>query len=373
MLVIYLKPTNFCNVDCSHCYLPKETRSNRLKMSDDTLIQVASMAKRMMQAERHPGVHFIWHGGEPLVLSPEYFRDAYAVLQQAMGDTPFTSSLQSSLIPYSERWAEVIHDLFESQVGSSIDFSQRTIRNDSQAYLDLWVSKVALARSHGIKVTPSMVPTTAQVDRAKEIMEWFEEHRFSDFNIERFSRYGGVTIDWPSNVAHSGFLIGLFDQVWERISQGKTAPMINVMVAGIRGVLLDLPGERWGTQCQRSFVVVEPDGSLNSCPDRTQHETPFSNASDGADAFMASPARREWIRIAAVTHQKPHCSECEFNRFCRSGCPVTPNGPPDGEQECSGYKRFLLHVQDVARRSDENESILLRYCQGEFRPRGDNE
>ena len=369
MLTVYLKATNFCNVGCSHCYLPEETRENKLAMSGRTIFKTAELVKGMMQLEGHDRVHFIWHGGEPLSLSPGYFEHAAADLSEAMGDVAYTSSLQTSLIPYTERWSDIIHKHFESQVGSSIDFSQRTVKNSAEAYLELWMSKVKLARSHGIKVTPSMVPTTSQVDQAESILQWFEESGFQDFNVERYSRFGGETIDWPSNAEHTRFLIGLFEGVWSRISAGKKAPMINVVNAAIQGVLLGRSGDRWGTQCQREFVVVEPDGSLNTCPDRTQHEAAFSNVSQGAEAFVASEQRRNWIRVMSLDHKKPHCGACEFNDFCRSGCPVTPNGPDDGQTECSGYKGYLSHILERVKQSKGNEQILLDYCRGEYRRR----
>lgn len=363
MLSIYLKPTNYCNIGCDHCYLPIETREDKHIMSQDTLLAVATMARDMAQREGHDGVHFIWHGGEPLVLSPHYFIKAQAPLREGLGDMPFTQSLQTSLIPYRDEWSSVIMDLFDGHIGSSVDFTQRQVKSSPEAYLDLWMGKVKQARSHGHFVLPGMVPTRHEVDNAVPIYQWFADNGFLAFNVDRYSKVHGVDISWPHNHEHSRFLRGLFDAVVSDLLNRGQALAINVVIAGINAILFDQPGDRWGTRCQREFIVVEPDGSLNSCPDRARHEPPFSNANAGAEAFIASDLRRNWIRVNDVTHREHHCHTCEFRSFCRSGCPVTPNGPHHGERECSGYKGFLLHVQQFFNDNPDHRQLLVEYGQ----------
>lgn len=361
MLSIYLKPTNYCNVGCDHCYLPEETRADKHTMSAQTLHATARLAKELAVREGHDEVHFIWHGGEPLVLSPEYYFKAQSVLKDALGDFKYSQSLQTSLIPYREEWSRLVAEVFNYHIGSSVDFSQRKVKSSSTAYLDLWMDKVNLARSHGHFVHPGMVPTRFEIPRSKEIYQWFVDNGFKAFNVERYSKFGGKLIDWPSNKEHSHFLIGLFNEVVSDLEKQGHAPAINVVIGAIRGVILGLPGDRWGTRCQGEFVVVEPDGSMNTCPDRARHEAAYSNTNDGVEAFIESPERRKWIRVNDVTHKESHCHTCEFRHFCKSGCPVTPNGPRNGQAECSGYKSYLLHVADYVERNPEQKKLLLDY------------
>jgi len=96
----------------------------------------------------------------------------------------------------------------------------------------------------------------------------------AEFNIDRYNTFGfeDKVDDYPSNRLHADFLINLFDAVFKKKKEGCSVPHINVVSAGIMGVLKGRSSERWGTSCQNDFVVIEPNGSLNSCPNRTTFE-----------------------------------------------------------------------------------------------------
>lgn len=362
MILAYLKATNYCNVGCSHCYLPEEVRADRGTMTWGTLRSTATLLKKMAERQNAGSVHVLFHGGEPLMLKPNWFLEAGEHLDEILGHVGgfHTESMQTSLIPYTSRFAEVVHQRFNSHLGSSVDFSQRTIKGSADAYLDKWMEKVDSARNDGIYIEPGMVPTRNEMGKEKEILEWFIDRDFSRFNIDRYNGFGLKFEDRPSNKEHSNFLTALFDEIMTRMARGDKVPEINVVTAVLSGVVDGNPGDRWGGSCQSDFVVIEPDGSTNNCPDKSSFEDAFSNVFDGIDAFSASPLRRKWIRIQAVGHKTSDCAVCENNSWCKSGCPITGNGARDGEDECSGYWNHINHVRKFVSTTD-GMSLSLRY------------
>lgn len=360
MLNVYMKPTNFCSVDCEHCYLSKKVRSNPFVISDESLIKVATFIKNLSEKQSDDEKPFIiWHGGEPLMLKPEWFMNAIKILDNVLGKDNYSQAIQTSLIPYNKKWNELIHEKFGSSIGSSIDFSQRTIRGSNQKYLDTWLKKVEIATKDGIYVYPSTVPTKSEMGNAEKIINWFIEHNFSDFNFSRYVDMTDKSENAIRNLDFSHFLIDVLKIIIKKQKNKEKTPTIRIIQSAINGVYNYSPGEQWGTNCQQNTIIVEPNGNLNTCPNRTSHEETFGSAFNQIDDFMLSESRRKWIRYQKFNHIKKQCIECEYRDWCKSACPLIPNDINLLETECSGYKVFLDYVKKQLK--SENKDILVKY------------
>jgi radical SAM protein with 4Fe4S-binding SPASM domain len=297
----------------------------------------------MRAAQRKDRVHVIWHGGEPLVLSADYFWKAGETLDRLMPG--HSESLQTSLLPLREDHLPWIKARLGASVGTSMDFTARTIKGEPLAYQELWMRKVDMCRKEGIMVIPGITPSRNEVPNASKIVAWMVDRGFERFNIERYNSYGFSAPDLPTNMEHSDFLIDLYADVMGRMESTGKAPMVRVLAAALGGVLHGAPGDRWGGSCASDFIVIEPDGSLNNCPDKTSKDEAYSNVEQGFEGFARSPQRRKWIRIQAIGHRGDHCLSCENNGWCKSGCPITCNDVSREGGECSGYKKFLNFVR----------------------------
>lgn len=346
MLQIYLKATNYCNVGCDFCYLPAEARADKTRMSPDTLTKALNLISDLARREGHTRISILYHGGEPLSLSPEALMSLSDAVRSGLSSFEIRESIQTSLIPFRESHIEFLRTRCDGFIGSSIDFSGRTIGGSNENYVSLWLGKVAVARAAGLDVTPIMVPTRAEIHKTAQIYDWFKDNGFHHFNVERYNSYGQSFSDRPDNKEHSMFLTGLFDQSMSDLESRGVCVTNNVIAAAIGGVLHGTPGERWGGTCQRDFLVINPDGALNTCPDRMEFEVgEWPSVHDGIDAFQTSPKRMDWIKVQHVTHIENHCRQCEFKGFCKSGCPITQHQSHTGNGECAGYKSHLTHVQ----------------------------
>lgn len=344
MLTVYLKPTNFCNVGCDFCYLPEEVRADKSRMTPETLDATLELIQELALREGHDRIAILYHGGEPLSLSPETLFWYSDRVRAGLSRFEIQETVQTSLIPLRDGHIKFIQDRCDSFVGSSLDFTGRTINGSNDKYVDLWLRKVELARANGITVGPIMVPTTNETSNPSKVYEWFKANGFDYFNIERYNGYGAGA-DRPDNKQHSDFLKALFDLGMADLAAGKPFVANNAVAASIGGVLHGQPGERWGGKCQRDFLVVNPDGSLNTCPDRIEYEQDkWPKAQDGIEAFQTSAVRRDWIKVQMIDHVANHCKTCQFRSFCKSGCPITDHQVHTGGGECAGYRSHLHHV-----------------------------
>ncbi|MEE8058000.1 MAG: SPASM domain-containing protein [Pseudomonadales bacterium] len=316
-------------------------------MTAKTLTDTIRFVKELAEREHHDSVNIIYHGGEPLTLSEDRLRATSDMIRGALGHLELIEFVQSSFIPYRTSHGRFIKERCGGVVGASVDFKYRQIGGSNTVYLDLFMAKVKQARKEGLIVNPCMVPSIAELGKEKSIIDWFAANQFDTFFIERFNHFGD-SLERPTNAEQSEFMIRLFECSMDRLVSGLPLPRNNVIAASLNGVLYGEPGERWGGNCQKDFIVVNPDGALNTCPDRIEWEKDagWPNTSEGVKTFQSSPIRLMWISEQAVTHKEPHCHECRYKTWCKSGCPITPNKPTGAEGECSGYQRYLNHVSD---------------------------
>jgi len=370
MITAYLKPTNFCNVGCSHCYLPESVRANKEKMDSPTLHKVMSFLKDMKKSGRHNQVFLLWHGGEPLVLSPDYFEKAGEIIDSMFEPGEVIEAVQTSLIPYKKEFAPLVKKRWRGEIGTSMDFSSRIIKGSPEQYQNLWMKKVDLARQDDILVIPGITPNKADCQRASYIYQWFRDRDFWIWNIDRYSNVAGNLPDFSSNSEHSKFLRDLFDLAFKDYQATGKAVTIKALIAAIGGILYDSPGDRWGGTCQSDFVVINPDGRLNNCPDKDSFEPSYGNLFEGFKSFEQSGMRKKWIRIQQAGHRIDDCFSCENSSWCKSGCPITGNacsinGVVD---ECSGYKSFINHVRAFMEKSPDHLEFCIRYYNGALLP-----
>jgi len=75
--LVIVQPTPFCNIECSYCYLPE--RANRTTLTHD---QIRTIFDKLMAFPTVSGnVTVVWHAGEPLVLKPDYYEQAFSIIR----------------------------------------------------------------------------------------------------------------------------------------------------------------------------------------------------------------------------------------------------------------------------------------------------
>lgn len=115
--LLVLQPTPFCNINCDYCYLPD--RNNPARMSTAT---VRRAGQRLIEDDLlGDSLTVVWHAGEPLVLPPTYYQDAFAALREVLpSSTAISHSFQTNATLVDDEWCEFfLHH--QVRVGVSVD------------------------------------------------------------------------------------------------------------------------------------------------------------------------------------------------------------------------------------------------------------
>ena len=99
-IVFVIKVSKFCNLRCAYCYEHRELHV-RDRMSFETLQRlfagVDAFGDYLTALGIPPKFSFVWHGGEPLLLPPEYYRAMTALQAEHIRKYPYRNSVQTNL------------------------------------------------------------------------------------------------------------------------------------------------------------------------------------------------------------------------------------------------------------------------------------
>jgi uncharacterized protein len=202
--LIVIQPTPFCNVDCSYCYLPN--RNDRTKLSH---VDLRSVFERLVTFPTISGkVTVVWHAGEPLVLSVDYYEEAFSAIRElSPSHLTFEHSFQTNGMLIDDRWC----DLFERwsvSVGVSIDGpkhihdASRKTRSGRGTY-DRAVAGIRRLRARNLAFYIITVLTRAAFLDPDGMFGFYEEFDIHDV---------GFNFEEQEGVHKSSSLVGDFDE-----------------------------------------------------------------------------------------------------------------------------------------------------------------
>jgi radical SAM protein with 4Fe4S-binding SPASM domain len=363
LVSVYLKPTNFCNVGCEHCFLSKEVKADKTVMSMEILeaaaVFIKDMQKDLGATYKSIGSTIIFHGGEPLMAPISWYESAMEVLENTLKDK-HSYAFQSSIIPHKPEFYDFIRKHVNSHVGTSLDWSARKINGSPEKYRELFMKRVEEYRENKIACNPSLVPAKDDLGKEKEIIDWFLKNGFSSLQITRFVawKYDAPTL--PTNAEHSQFLINVFDYLMEKLKKGERVLSVKSIHAVIAGILLGISSDTYSGLCQTLAFTIEPNGDLGMCPNRISYEENYGNVLDGWQAFRRNQRRRQWIVKQQMFNLCDKCTGCENIKWCKGNCPISSHCVGGKDDDCAGFKMFIDHVRNFIS-NDEGKKLVTRY------------
>lgn len=354
--VVMAKPVGpVCNLDCSYCYYLGKTglfpREERFRMHPDLL---ESYVASFIAASPGPVVHFVWHGGEPTLAGPGFYRRAVELQSRYLPDGwRAVNNLQTNGTLLDEAWCEFLAENHFA-VGISIDGpahlhdGYRADKRGRPSH-DRTMRGLRLLRAHGIDADVLCTLNDRTVAHPMEVYRFFVEEsvRWLQFLpvVERDGR-GGVSERSVGPEAMGEFLCHVFDE-WVRYDVDK------IGVQNFLECLLVVSGET-ANLCIMSetcgqVLALEHDGSVYSCDHFVDEEHRLGDlTSDELGAFVGMPEQVAFGR-AKRDGLPACCLECPVGFLCHGGCPKdrfveTPEGEPGLNYLCPGYRRFYGHA-----------------------------
>jgi uncharacterized protein len=215
--MVVIQPTAFCNIDCAYCYLPN--RSDKHVMPQSTVTRLFS--ELFASGWASPQLTVIWHAGEPLVVPPAYYREAFETIERLRPQSvTLTHAFQTNGMLIDAEWCRLFRD-WKIGIGVSIDGpreihdANRRTRNGAGTF-DRTLNGIRTLRDEGVPFHVISVLSSKSLDRPDEMLDFYLSEGIDHvcFNVEE-SEGGHVSdlfADADLRQRHTAFL----RRFWQR-------------------------------------------------------------------------------------------------------------------------------------------------------------
>jgi len=355
---LLIKPASpDCNLSCDYCFYLEKAElfdsKNTHRMTGTVLKELVRQA--MQQAGRE--INFIWQGGEPTLMGPNFFKKAVELQQRFGRDQTVGNGLQTNGLLIDDTWAQFLRS-YQWLVGLSLDGPQhvhdhyRKNRRGKGSWERVVDSAKRLLDAE-VAVNALVVVTDYSVRFAREIYEY---HKNLGLNHMQFIPCVEADRDDPSSVSpfsvssepYGHFLCQLFD-LWMDDFTGLTPTTSIRFFDSLLYRYLGLPAPECTLlpECG-NYVVVEHNGEVFSCDFFVQDEWRLGNVMELKLSDMLN-AEKQWQFGRRKAHLPEACGHCRWLGYCTGGCPKD-RLPGQGEDKpnhlCSAYKTFFEYSDE---------------------------
>lgn len=343
---LVLKLSKLCNLRCAYCY-EYEQLANPARMPLDGLSRfLDGLGEYQARVAPDMELHFALHGGEPLLLPPDYLRALVALQQRhlAARRLQFRNVVQTNLYKVPPGVTELLAEL-NIGIGVSLDVhgGQRVTAagRDAEARVQKNLRDL-LASGLGRRVSVGGISVlhADNVERAADTFRFFAGLGM-DYRIlpifsmtEPPARMRELMLEPPRIVA--ALKAVLHARLRWRGKRISILPLDEYLEAAAR----DWSGEpvpAHDSALGEWALIIDTNGDVYNHSEAYDSAQSFGNAfAQPFGDLMASPTRQ---RLLAVRAQRARtCERCEFNGSC-SHYPVTEALPSEREIGADGMLR----------------------------------
>ncbi len=363
-LVAITKPTHDCNLACRYCYVDENAESGTM----DSRTLETSISKIVEFNGKDANSHFLWHGGEPLLLGVDFFKEVVDI-QKRFPEYNITNAIQSNGTLLTEDMADFCRE-YGFHIGLSLDGPQqmhdsaRPYKNGEGSYHDV-MRAVKLASDRKIGGGAISILTKENIDHLEEVYQFFRDNRIH-VKINPLIRSGNAIENYedlsikPREYGHA--MNKLFD-MWFYEPEHKID--IDPFDQIIGNIITGVPFGCDYSDCQKSFVSIGPQGDVYPCG-RFDGIPEFHLGNineDDLHEMLESSIRQQIIRRA---DEIKSCQPCDYKKMCNSGCVhnayMVRGNIMDRDYYCVGYKMMFRHFIDVLHKELKKAEVGDRYA-----------
>ena len=334
---ILLMPTNQCNMNCVYCYHFAE-REQPGKMSLELLSKIYEITFNNFDEAT-----IIWHGGEPLVMGADFYRQALA-MQKKYSQTKIINKMQTNLTLLDDELADVLCEN-KISVGSSFDGLQNEfLRGNSEKILSNREKLLRRKMNCGF----IFVVSRKNIDALIENYEFFNRQKIN-FTMNLYIPTGEKFNDELELAPeHAVEKILEFYDYW--IQDENCNISVNYFERILDFIFLRRKSLCSFSSCLGKWVGIRHDGKIFPCNRAFPEKYSYGNVKDYENLSNAFQSEGFGLILSEAIERRKKCASCEIFSFCEGGCnnvALNENGIKNtGGSSCIILKKVFRHISN---------------------------
>jgi uncharacterized protein len=315
-----VKLTKHCNLRCKYCY-EYPYLSDKTKME---LPQVEAMLKNIATTLVETNIKqasFTWHGGEPFLLSPEYYR-AISALQTSIlssAGIEFYNVVQSNLTILKEGHFDLLKEGLIKSIGVSIDlFGDDRVNIGGKVMDNVTLSNMQRLVDAEIPFATISVLSKKTAPFILKLFNFFDEldvpWRILPIDLVAFEG------QHDNNVLTSEEIVEVYKIVFEEWLKSTNAiivePINEYIDAAIASLNPNYSKYKFDKEKDDSLFIINTNGDVYSEADSYDDRYTYGNIfTSPLSKLVESPARQRAIERAKMIVNST-CQECPYYGCC---------------------------------------------------------
>lgn len=358
-LTAVMKATRYCNLRCTYCNAWKSGPDQKMRFP-----VLARSIKDVLDLQGLKRVEFVWHGGETMLLPPNFYKKAIWLQQQfRKPGTIIENAMQTNATLLKDEWLTFLKD-YEISLGVSLDGppevnDKRRVDKKGRPTSQLVKKSLQKLQNAGINYGILMV-----VDH--EIVK-IGPKRILDYLVNEVGTKGVAILNAiPENTSDPNILEGtylpwndflaffreLFSIWWNeyrnKINIRELDSLVGTIESNRKPTICIYAGD-----CMGEFITINPNGQINACDK-------YIEADEYYFGQLIEYRNLQSLFVASKNLEEAHHTEkrgvekmksCKWFNVCKGGCPhdrrLNERYTPGFTGECCGLSPLLEDINSA--------------------------
>ncbi len=347
-----VKVTKLCNLRCSYCYeYPELGNPDRMSIE-----QLSTMFKHIADHHRGrpetTGVLFIWHGGEPLLPEPAYWRALFAEQKKHFEGMKVVNDVQTNLMQLDDDRIDLIRNGFNG-IGVSIDvFGDLRLNIAGRPSQKRVLANMDRLQEAGIPFGCITVLTRRNLPLVEKIFRFYESLGRTFRLLPLFQgafdeQHAGYEVTGEEVLAA---LCKVADLWLESPTKIRIAPITEQLTNVMYRRYPDYKPSYYDRRSFEEVTIVNTNGDLYSQADAYTPGRAWGNLfRSSLDDILKTDTHARSV-LDAESRMAGVCLKCEYFGAC-TGFPVAedkrryPDTTRDGQTSCIVERGLFMHLE----------------------------